>query len=52
MPWKQIKSKFIENKAFKGFFVEINQGESGLFAAVIIQIKTKFCLGYMLLGRL
>ena len=50
IPSKQIKLKFIEIEAFEGFFVEINlRQKSGFFAALITQIKTKFCLTYMLL---
>ena len=53
IPSKQIKLKFIENEAFEGFFVEINLNKkSGFSAALIIQIKIKFCLTYMLLAKL
>ena len=53
IPSTQIKLKFIENKAFEGFFVEINlTRKDGFFAAVIIQVKTKICLTYMLLAKL
>ena len=53
IPSTQIKLKFIENKAFEGFFVEINlRKKNGFFAAVIIQIKTKLCLTYVLLAKL
>ena len=53
IPSKQIKLKFIENEAFEGFFVEINlRKKSGFSAALIIQIKLKFCLTYMLLAKL
>ena len=53
IPSPQIKLKFIENKAFEGFFVEINlTRKDGFFAAVIIQVKTKICLTYMLLAKL
>ena len=53
IPSKQIKLKFIENEAFGGFFVEINlRKKSGFSAALIIQIKIKFCLTYMLLAKL
>ena len=53
IPSKQIKLKFIENEAFEGFFVEINlRKKSGFSAALIIQIKIKFCLPYMLLAKL
>ena len=42
IPSKQIKLKFIENE---GFFVEINlRKKSGFSAALIIQIKIRFCL--------
>ena len=53
IPSKQIKLKFIENEAFEGFFVEINLSKkSGFSAALIIQIKIKFCFTYMLLAKL
>ena len=53
IPSKQIKLKFIENEAFEGFFVEINMRKKrDFFAALIIQIKIKFCLTYILLARL
>ena len=53
IPSKQIKLKFIENEAFEGFFVEINlRKKSGFSAALIIQIKIKFYLTYMLLAKL
>ena len=53
IPSKQIKLKFIENEAFQEFFVEINlRKKSGFSAALIIQIKIKFCLTYMLLAKL
>ena len=53
IPSKKIKLKFIENEAFEGFFVEINlRKKSGFSAALIIQIKIKFCLTYMLLAKL
>ena len=40
IPSPQIKLKFIENKAFEGFFVEINlRKKDGFFVALIIQIK-------------
>ena len=49
---KQIKLKSIKNEDFEGFFIEINlRGKSGSFAALIIQIKIKFCLIYMLLAK-
>ena len=53
IPSEQIKSKFIENEAFEGFFAEINlRKKSGFSAALIIQIKIKFYLTYMLLAKL
>ena len=40
IPSTQIKLKFIENKAFEEFFVEINpRKKDGFFVALIIQIK-------------
>ena len=40
IPSTQIKLKFIENKSFEGFFVEINlRKKDGFFVALIIQIK-------------
>ena len=53
IPLKQIKLKFFENEAFKGFFVEINlRKKIGFSAALIIQMKIKLCLTYMLLAKL
>ena len=53
IPSKQIKLKFIENEAFEGFFVEINlRKKRWLLRSLIIQIKIKFCLTYMLLAKL
>ena len=53
IPSKQIKLKFIENEAFERFFAEINlRKKSGFSAALIIQIKIKFYLTYMLLAKL
>ena len=43
----------MENKAFKGFFVDINlRKKCGLFPALKIQTIIKFCLTYMLLAKL
>ena len=53
IPSKQIKLKFIENEAFEGFFVEINlRKKRWLLCSLIIQVKIKFCLTYMLLAKL
>ena len=53
IPSKQIRLKVIENEVFDGFFVEINlRRKSGFSAALIIQIKIKFCLTYMSLAKL
>ena len=50
---KQIKLKFIENETFEKFFVETNlRKKSVFFAALIIQIKIKLYLAYMLLAKL